>query len=149
MEKAEGKYGSGSGSMRCYVVEARCRCDRPQVLTSGEIMDGQWRQIHFPRGSAIGVRVQLWNRMAEAEGYLDFAAANALAWWFMANADYRSDGGMVLRALGVETRLVQVEFAYSFSAKESGIGAAMTEHDERDFKLQQRNAATAAPERSS
>ena len=134
------EYGSGSGTLRCYIVEARTRLNHPIVLTSGEVLDAEWRQIRFPRGAPIGVRVELWNRTAEGEGYLDYAAANALAWWFMANADYRSESGLICRAIGIETRLVQVEFQYSFSAAEKGIGPTMTAHDESALTLTPRHA---------
>lgn len=137
-EKSEKEYGAGSGTLRCYVVEARCSMPYPQLLTTGDVLDNRWQRVRFPRG-AISVKVQLWNRMAEAEDYLDFAAANALAWWFMANAEYQVENGMRFRAIGVETRLVQLEFAYSYSAKERGVGEAMTEHDDRGLVLKPRS----------
>lgn len=144
MSESEQKYGSGSGSIRCYVVEARCCLHRPQVLTSGEVLDSTWRQIQFPRMSPIGVRVELFNRMAESEGYLDFSAANALAWWFLSNAQEQRSSGIIMRAIGVETRLVQVEFSYSFSAKERGVGTALTQRDERDSNITPRDQPTSA-----
>lgn len=52
--------------------------------------------------------------------------------------------GIIMRAIGVETRLVQVEFSYSFSAKERGVGPAMTQHDERDSSMTPRDAADVA-----
>lgn len=149
MSEKQKEYGSGSGTVRCYIVEARTRLDRPQMLTSGEMLDGKWRPIRLAP-SPIGVRVQLWSRMAESEGYLDFAAANALAWWFMSNAQEQSPSGMIVRAVGLETRLAAVEFVYSFSATERGVGAVMTEHDERDMKIQPREgSAVAVSERTS
>ncbi len=136
-DDGEKRYSSGSGETRCYVVEARSRSDAPQLLESGDMLDGQWRRIRFPK-APIGVKVQLRCRAAASEGYLDFAAANALAWWFMANAvSVQSDR---YRALGIETRIVQVTFRYSFSATEHGVGPVMTEHQETDFKTVERSA---------
>ena len=135
-QEQEGKYGAGSGTIRCYVVEARCRMEQPEVLVSGEVLDGRWRRIHFPAGP-IGVKVELWNRQAEAEGFLDFSAAQALAWWFIANAQSRRESG-TYRTIGIETRLVQVEFTYSYSAKEIGVSRALGNHDDRDVKFEAR-----------
>lgn len=123
-------YGSGGGSLRCYLVEARGLLPYPTVLTDGTVLDREWRRVRFGK-APTGVKVDLWCPTAVAEGYFNYSAAQALASWFLANAESVSETGYAHRAIGLEVRLVQVEFAFSFSAKELGVGPSISRHDEQ------------------
>ena len=110
------EHGSGSGTQRVYIVEARSTSMEPQCH-GGMILDQRWRRVNFARG-APGVPVNLWNAEAERLGFLNYEAALALAFWFLAAAG-KSCGW------SIDVRLVQIEFSYKYETKECGIGPAM------------------------
>lgn len=107
------EHGNGSGTQRVYIVEARSTFTEPQPHR-GMILDQRWRRVNFDRG-APGVPVNLLNAEAERLGFLNYAAALALAHWFLAAPS----------GICIEARLVQVEFIYKYETKECGVGPAM------------------------
>jgi hypothetical protein len=115
----EPKEGSqGSGTARCYRVEARlCKGSPPkkmvgassQGLFGGDFLtDSKWSELSFPEG-AVGVPPSDYGFEEYARhGFLSYKAAQAMRWWFLAD-----QGGIS----GIETRLVEYEFKHQYSAK--------------------------------
>lgn len=105
---------NGNGTQRCYQVQARaCRGCGPKPIVGCEagwnsksLTDTQWQTLHFPAG-VVGVPASRWNEEYARHGYLSYSAAQALRWWFLAEQNGIS---------GIETRLVEYEFKYSYSA---------------------------------
>lgn len=114
MELEEGydKRGTSGGTSggTCYTVEARYNSHEPKEF-GGQIFDNRWRQVNFAR-AAIGVpagnRALDW--VALEHGYLGYAAAQALRWWFHAHADAEGFGG----GLCLETRLVKHKYSVDY-----------------------------------
>lgn len=108
------KGGNGSGTMTCYKVEARmCHGCGPKEIknidtwNSPVLTDSKWATLSFPTGS-VGVPSSSFGQDYARYGYLSYQAAQALRWWFLAE-----QGGVG----AMETRLVQYEFEYSYTAK--------------------------------
>ncbi len=99
------KVPSGSGTDSGYTVEARYASHRPEMIC-GQMLDNRWSTLRFDK-APIGVPSQTWP--VSVPGYLSFEAAQALRWWFIAQAraDYR---GMFC----LETRLVRHKIKYSY-----------------------------------
>lgn len=122
------EHGSGSGTESVYRVEARSTFTAPQEI-NGMLLDNRWRTVSFAK-APIGVRNKVWAAEAHQHGFLSYEAALTLAHWFMANAEY---------GYCVETRLVKVKLAYSYSTEEVGVGEPMSHfHAERDAVFGQR-----------
>ncbi len=137
-EKTEPKsYGNGSGSNHCYIVEARTSYMDPQEHC-GMTLDSKWRRVHF-ENSKCGVKVDLLHRESAMHGFLNLAAAMALAHWFMSEPH---GTGFPMPNYCVETRIVEVKFQHSYTATEVGVGPTMTYPiPNRDVKFTPREPA--------
>jgi len=87
---------------------------RPEVRTSyfqpglhcGQIVDSEWRPIQYEtRKDQIGVPNGYFDQKLSEHGLLSFASAQAIRWWFVANAEAERATG----ALCLETRLQKYE----------------------------------------
>lgn len=141
MDKSENgkEWGRGGGSTPVYIVEARLNYHEPKQY-HGMLLDSRWRRVHFPEGP-VGVPVDLWKLQPETRnhGFLDYQAAMALAYWFMAGD---GKGGIfgVMSGLCVETRLVKIQYKYSYETTEIGVGETMSVNEEsRRAKFTQRD----------
>jgi hypothetical protein len=106
---------NGSGTLSGYSIEARSVFSRPQSV-GDQIFDERWTTVHFAEHPIIGVpRGTPWNaRWLDVCGLYDYAAAQALRWWFHANSAHM---------LCIETRIVKHEVTYTYSA------TRQSEHD--------------------
>jgi hypothetical protein len=126
-------YGSGGGSERVYVVEARSTYSAPQTH-QGYVLDNRWRRIDFQE-SPIGVANRVFTAEAQRHGFLTYAAAMALLHWFLAPGPDWRDGTEC-----IEARLVEIELTHSFSTKEIGVGPTLSAFQgRRDFQAQPRD----------
>lgn len=92
---------SGSWTFDGYSVEARHNYHDPMTV-SGQVFDRTWRRVNFDE-SVIGVPLPRFRRHALAEhGYLGYASAQALRWWFHAAIEAEQGLGICM-----ETRLVK------------------------------------------
>lgn len=109
---------SASGTQKAYSIEARYAYLTPKKF--GELLlDTRWRRVNYtdvPDGCGVpkGTRFLF---AAEQCGLLGYAAAQALRWWFHANADHYLGASACL-----ETRIVvhEVKYSYSESAIDAG-----------------------------
>ncbi len=118
-------YGSGSGAVELYVVESRTSYTAPQKH-GGMILDGEWRRVFFQK-TPVGVPnlEAALHPEAARMGLTNYAAAMALAYWWMALPPDDDRLG-VFPSFCVETRVVKVKYSYSFSTDEVGVGPAMS-----------------------
>lgn len=113
------KGTNGSGTDSAFSVQARMAYWEPKEIC-GHLLDTRWRTIHFQQ-SPIGVPTQArycpWG--ASLQGLMTYQAAEALRWWFMAQAAHSFDH------LCLETRIVKHKVTYSFSEEAVGAGAVV------------------------
>ena len=104
---------SGSGTIHGYRVEARYNYSQPKSF-GGQILDREWRLLHFAEGTPIGVPVGSSHElpMLRQSYCYSYQGAQALRWWFHANVETELLGGLCL-----ETRIVRYEIQYSHTAK--------------------------------
>lgn len=109
-----GKGVSGSGTQRCWTVEARAAvgCSRAKAPVAGMWgtkvwSDHHWERVGFKEGTPGVPAGQPWDEFTK-HGFYSYAAAQALRWWFV--AEQGSFGAL-------DTRLVEYEFKYSWEAK--------------------------------
>lgn len=113
--------GDHSGTTTAYYVEARFTGG--MGLTGGinrQIFTRDWTCVEVPRGPR-GVPVAFppfGNSLVESTGLLNYEAALAIQWWFMAEAAAVSIAG----SLCWQTRIVAVEVTYSVACREVGVG---------------------------
>lgn len=111
------KGTSGSGDAHAYTVQARMAYFEPKQIC-GHLLDTRWRTIYFEQ-SPVGVPAQSryspWSGCLP--GMMTYEAAQALRWWFMANAAHTFDH------FCLETRLVKHEIKYSFEEQAVSAGA--------------------------
>ena len=102
---------SGSGTTYGYQVQARYMYSAPKSF-EGMILDKQWRTIPFKEG-ACGVPAGSRFEMPELVHAYCYSheAAQALRWWFLANA-HASD----FSSICLETRLIEYKLEYSHKA---------------------------------
>lgn len=95
----EGSSGSGGG--RGYVVEARLNFNGASEIINGEALGPNWKVLHFERGT-VGVPQGnvAWGHLPGTT-LLAYESAQALRWWFLANAAASRPAG----ALCIETDL--------------------------------------------
>lgn len=105
------KGGSGGGSGRGYTVEARLNFNGASEIINGIALGPTWATLHFPE-APIGVPkgAVCWGYLPHTS-LLAYPSAQALRWWFLANAEVSRAGG----TLCIETRLVQHDCTYSFA----------------------------------
>lgn len=120
------KGSSASGTEFAYTVEARYAYPEPKVIC-GMMLDLRWRSVQFDP-SPIGVPTQ--HRYCPWGGgfphLMTYPAAQALRWWFLAQAK------SVFDHLCVETRLVKHEVTYQISEKAIAAAAEIDGGDERE-----------------
>ena len=111
------------------MVEARTSYSEPQKH-GGVIVDSQWRRIHFPK-TPIGVPnlTEVLHPDAARNGLLNYEAAMALAYWWMALPD--DDKQIPFPALCIETRIVKVKYSYKWDTEELGVGPTLSVIDGR------------------
>lgn len=90
------KGSNGTATQTSWSVEAR-HCFSDPVQIGKQLFDERWRTVQF-NDADFGVPVRERDR---AQGYFNYAAAQALRWWFHATAEI-TGGGICL-----ETRLVK------------------------------------------
>lgn len=103
--------GNGTSSYACYSIEARCGTAKLGPITvNNQVFDGEWRTVNIAR-APIGVpAAPPFMASAQQHGLYGYAAAQALRWWLLAEAD------MTFRAL--DTRLIEhrLETTYKITA---------------------------------
>jgi hypothetical protein len=110
---------SVSGTSPVYSIEARLipSFKQPPREENGMMLDGEWRRVNVSP-SPIGVPDKLLCAdMARANGFVSHVSAMALAWWFLAECDQYG---------GVEVRIVEHVYEYSYSIKRRGEGESIT-----------------------
>lgn len=100
--------GSTSGTTTGYSVEARYTYHEPKVV-AGALLDNRWRELHFPEGQPGVPAVCRHHTELLHTRLMEYQAAQALRWWFLANA--AADG--FTGTLCVETRLVEHSVEYT------------------------------------
>jgi hypothetical protein len=105
-----GKQLGGSGTDSGWSVEARYAYYEPKVI-NGMMLDDRWRTVHFNDTSPIGVpRGPRYHSPWLAHcGLYSYQSAQALRWWFIAQAEAE-----LLGSLCLETRLVKHKITYSY-----------------------------------
>lgn len=104
------KGSSGSGDDILYSVQARLAYHDARLIC-GHLLDLRWKTLYFEK-SPIGVPAARPFRFgAMATGLLSYQAAQALRWWFLAEAETN------FSCLCVETRLVEHRVSYSYSSE--------------------------------
>lgn len=101
----------GSGGIVAYAVEARLAYYTPRQV-AGMLLDTRWRKVEFAETTPFGVPNghsynSPWLRMT---GLFEYQAAQALRWWFLAQAEVEFSCGCV------ETRLIEHEINYSYTS---------------------------------
>lgn len=122
-------YSSGSGSHRLYVVEARLTGSKPAELVNGILLTREWQRVHTHRTSdcalveagRISVPATSYPAIAAEHELLEREAAYALAVRFQVESGIENSYCAGHAILCIETRLVEVELAYSFSITEKGV----------------------------
>lgn len=109
---------SGNGTIYGYVVQARYNFHYPEKF--GDIILGKrWRTLAFLEVRPdIGVPIgDSWEApIFKQVGCYSYEAAQALRWWFLAQANAHHPTG----SLCLETRLVQMKVEYSHKSTPSG-----------------------------
>jgi hypothetical protein len=107
---------SGTGSAELYRVEARTTYHSPERV-GGQLIDNNWRLVDFAK-APLGVPIRNFDAGAHEHcGLLNYEAAEALRWWFLAAAHADIAAG----ALCIETRLVKVRYHYHYRCEELGV----------------------------
>lgn len=106
------KGANGSGTETAYTVEARMEYHSPKQI-NGQLFDNRWRRVSFTALPAhlahMGVPGAGGMMAAKLDLY-SYTQAQALRWWFHANADATFDG------ICLETRLVKHSVKYSYES---------------------------------
>jgi hypothetical protein len=109
----KGRGSSCSGSTFGYAVEARCSYIEPRQI--GDVLLGtEWKRIPFAAakcGVPIGAEYEA--PTLKMCGLLSYQAAQALRWWFHADAEREPLGG----SLCLETRIVKYAIQYSYKTE--------------------------------
>lgn len=101
---------SGSGGDSGYSVEARLMFNGACELVGGIPLGPTWTPLHFQQAS-IGVpKGNVGYGHLPFTDLLPYESAQALRWWFLANANASRSGG----TLCVETRLIKHRCEYTF-----------------------------------
>lgn len=133
---------SGKGSFYAYMVEARVIHGEPRSV-AGHALDGCWRRLLFSK-SPIGVpsNGRLISHGAADQGLVNLEAAEALRWWFLAQAEVEQIAG----SLCIETRLVKILYHFEFRCEELGVTPPMSsDGQKRDLKFEPRIPPPAGP----
>lgn len=82
--------GSGTKTLAAFSVEARHNFHEP-VTVGGQIFDNRWRMVIFENSTSDGFGVPVcdsFEKEISEYGFLKYASAQALRWWFHANAGF-------------------------------------------------------------
>lgn len=102
---------SKSGTTNGYSIEARYNFNSPHVI-NGHTLDKEWRTIAFDTApSGFGIPSPPFEFAIVALGLYGYSQAQALRWWFHANADATFHG------ICLETRIVKHTVKYSIEAE--------------------------------
>ncbi len=82
-----------------------------------QFYDEQWRQVEFDLSANSIPMSPVHHRELLEHGLFSYAAAQALRWWFHAQAEIECAGG----APGLETRLVQHRLTFSHEVAAIGV----------------------------
>lgn len=106
------KESCGNGSIDGYRVQARYMYHEPKII-HGMALDERWRYIDFPQ-SHVGVPrgPDYYTPMLQAAYCYSYQSAQALRWWFHAEAEREMLGGLC-----IDTRLVKFTIEYSHKWK--------------------------------
>lgn len=107
-----------NGNTVGYTVEARCAFHEPRSI-AGVLLGKEWKRLTFEKAPApFGVPIAPpWhNAIFGMLSLYEYSAAQALRWWFHANADASMEG------ICLETRIVAHSVKYSMSS------TAISEH---------------------
>jgi hypothetical protein len=107
------KPTSSSSTLTLYSVEARFAYPTPTTV-AGQTFDNRWARVQF-QSAATGVPLRDWDLAARATGLLGYPAAQALRWWFIAQA------AAECKELCLETRLVKHRVSLSWSSEGTGV----------------------------
>lgn len=108
-------HSTGDYHEKGYTVEARCILKEPRSV--GRMVLGQaWTEVQFER-APIGVPAAHPYSPLPLMNVLSWPAAQALRWWF--HADAASTGHM--GDLGIETRLVEHTIKLDYECRAVGI----------------------------
>ena len=111
---------SQGGTSVGYKVQARFMSHQPEQF-GDIILDQRWKELHFP-SAPIGVPAcRPFEHHLMATQCLNYEAAQALRWWFLANCTMGRLGGR----LCVETRIVRCRIEYNWK----GSAEAVLEED--------------------
>lgn len=103
------KKGSNhNGTEHAYTIEARSMFNEPQVFGK-QIFDQRWKRVQFDQvAPPFGVPAG-HSMVADRLGLHSYPAAQALRWWFHANAHATFSG------ICLESRIVKHAVSYTFS----------------------------------
>ncbi len=116
---------AGNGTTHGYYVEVRAIAGVGiQKLPGDFVVAQEWKRLPVRSALEIGVPRGLYCREAEAvTDLVSFAAAHALMAWAAASVD--------LDGVGLEFRLVEAEFTYSWAVKEIAHGEPVSFSERR------------------
>ena len=134
-EAAQGKHAaefprkesSHNGTTIGYTVEVRFIGHKPEII-NGMVLGKEWQRAKFETVTPPipGVpNARPWHSaLFTIVGLYDYSAAQALRWWFHANADASGFGSMCL-----ESRIVAHSVKYSMSAEAISAHAVVSGED--------------------
>jgi hypothetical protein len=117
------KHGKGEGSQVGYFLEVRSSYMTPTVIDAKTVIDNVWRRWDIREGTTpYGLNVPLGRSDREMlqHGLMSYEAAQAHRWGLIAALEAQS----LLGALCIETRLVKVQFHYTYRLEEIGVEEA-------------------------
>lgn len=104
------KGSNASGTQQGYMVEARLAYPEPKMV-AGHLLDLRWKKLTFDPAKG---GVPIGRGWPEYCGLMNYQAAQALRWWFIAEAERDYMSGCL------ETRLVKHRLVYSWSIEAIG-----------------------------
>ncbi len=118
--------GNGESTITGYTVEGRYNYSEPKQF-GGQILDERWRTLIFP-SAPFGVPIGGFHKHElKMNGLLGYSAAQALRWWFHANAD-------VLGSLCLETKIVKHIIKSSYKCEAVSDHELITGDDRSNIK---------------
>jgi hypothetical protein len=117
------KHGKGEGSQIGFFLEVRSSYMTPTVIDAKTVIDNVWRRWDVREGATpYGLNVPLGRSDREMlrHGMMTYEVAQAHRWGLLAALEAHS----LLGALCVETRLVKVQFHYTYRIEEIGVEEA-------------------------
>ncbi len=106
----------GSATLTGYTIEARFYLREPEKI-GRQIYDKDWRQVKFDLSDNSIPMSPVHHRELLEHGLFSYSAAQALRWWFHAQAEIECVGG----APGLQTRLVQHRLTLAHNVMAIGV----------------------------